>query len=153
MADQESTPKLHVDSDWKAQAQAEMARLVEQEQAKANAGDTRGAGKLPPADFKGLVGVLASQAIMGLGAMGDPKSGRVVVDLPGAQFSIDLLAVLEEKTKGNIDDDDANELRQIISELRGRFVQISQLLAQQVAASPQTTTAAPGGQPTPPLQP
>ncbi|MHC4415502.1 MAG: DUF1844 domain-containing protein [Planctomycetota bacterium] len=128
---QEEPPKLQIDSDWKAEARAEMERLAKEEQSKADRGERPRPGELPPADFKALVGVLASQAIMGLGALGDPKSGRVVVDLPGARFSIDLLGVLEEKTKGNLGDDESKELHQILTELRGRFVQISQLVARQ----------------------
>ncbi len=76
----EETPKIHVDSDWKAEAQAEKERLEEVEAAKAE-NPTPGRGELPPADFKGLIGLLASQAIMGLVAMPD-KSGKVgMIDL------------------------------------------------------------------------
>ena len=97
--------------------------------------------------------MLASQAILGLGAMGDPKSGRVVVDLPGARFSIDLLTMLEQRTKGNLTDEEVKELSQILAELRGRFVQISQLVAQQPAVAPEaaaTPTAGGRLQPPPP---
>ena len=136
MTQDDSTPKLQIDSDWKAQAQAEKAKLLEQEKAKAEqqAGkDSQQPSKLPQADFKSLIGVLASQAIMGLGAMNDPKTGRVVIDLDGARFSIDLLGVLEEKTKGNLSDEQSKEITQILAELRSRFVEITQLVAQQQA--------------------
>ena len=130
-------PKIQIDSDWKAEAQAEKERLTKQEQAQAEREPDRRPGELPPADFRALVGTLASQAIMGLGALGDSKTGRVVVDLGTARFSIDLLAVLEEKTKGNISKEEAEELTQTLVELRARFVQISNLVAQQsVAAAP-----------------
>ena len=128
----EDPPKLHVDSDWKAEAQAEKERLAADT---ANAGPKAGApgapGELPPADFKSLMGLLASQAVMGLGAYSDPQSGGVVVDLPGAKFAIDLLAVLEEKTKGNLNDDESKEISTVLAELRSRFVQIAQLVAEQ----------------------
>ena len=142
MTQDDTAPKLQIDSDWKAEAQAEKQRLIEQEKAKQDSGQRPQPGQLPKADFKGLMGVLASQAIMGLGAMGDPKSGRVVIDLDGARFSIDLLGVLEETTKGNLNDEEAAELRQIITELRARFVQIAQLVAQQGAAGPSPVTGA-----------
>jgi len=71
---------------------------------------------------------------MGLGALGDQKTGRVVIDLGTARFAIDLLGVLEEKTKGNISDEEALELTQTLAELRARFVQISNLVAQQSIA-------------------
>lgn len=136
MTQDDSAPKLQIDSDWKAQAQAEKAKLLEQEKTKAeqqSGEDAQKPSKLPQADFKSLMGVLASQAIMGLGAMNDPKTGRVVIDLDGARFSIDLLGVLEEKTKGNLSDEQSKEITQILAELRSRFVQITQLVAQQQA--------------------
>ena len=141
MSQDETAPKLQIDSDWKAEAESEKQRLADQEQAKqaeqANGDQTR-SSQLPKADFKSLMGVLASQAIMGLGAVGDPKSGRVVIDLDGARFSIDLLGVLEEKTKANLNDEEAAELKQVIAELQARFVQIAQLVAQQGAVGHST---------------
>ena len=128
----DEAPKIQIDTDWKAQAQAEKDRLAEQEKEKEALRDTAGDGqKLPDADFRTLVGTIASQAIMGLGAMADPKSGRVIIDLDGAKFSIDLLAVLDEKTKGNLSEEEATELSQVLVELRNRFVQVTQLVAQQ----------------------
>lgn len=139
-------PKLQIDSDWKAEAEAERERLKKQEEeAAAAAGGPDGApgerGKLPPADFLGLMNMLASQAIMGLGVMSDPDSGGVMIDLETSRFAIDLLGVLEEKTKGNLTEDESKELAQMLPELRARFVQISQLVAQQMAAG----GAMPGG--------
>jgi hypothetical protein len=138
-------PKLQVDQDWKAQAQAEKERLARQEQEKkqkpAGTANAAGmAGELPPADFRSLIGMLASQAVMGLGAVGDPKTGRVVIDLEGAKFAIDLLGMLEEKTKGNLAAEEASELQQVLAELRARFVQIAQLVARQ-AGMPQAAAA------------
>jgi hypothetical protein len=130
-------PKIQIDADWKAEAQAEKERLAKQEEAQADQGQPR-PGELPEADFRTLVGTLASQAIMGLGALGDSKTGRVVVDLPGAKFSIDLLGVLEEKTKGNISDEEAKELGQALTELRARFVEISNLVARQSVTQAET---------------
>ncbi len=136
----EQKPKIQIDSDWKAEAKAEKERLARTE-AKAE-GQRRRAGELPKADFRGLVSVLASQAIMGLGALGDSKTGRIVVDLPGARFGIDLLSVLEEKTKSNLTEEEARELAQVLAELRARFVQIAEMIAQQSAAQQKARPAA-----------
>ena len=138
----DDTPRIHVDSDWKAEAQAEKERLVE-----VSAKKEAPKSDLPPDDFKGLMGVLASQAIMGLGAYTDPQTGGVVIDLPGAKFAIDLLAILEEKTVGNITEDEAGELKNILNELRSRFVQIAQLVAQQAAAGVGPDGTPTGGNP------
>jgi hypothetical protein len=143
-------PKIHIDRDWKAEAQAEKERLAaKEEKEQAERGPEGRPGELPPADFRALVGTLASQAIMGLGAFADPKTNKMVIDLGTARFSIDLLTVLEEKTKGNISDEEAQELSQTLAELRNRFVQISNLIAQQSIAD---AGAAPvGGEPQPPV--
>jgi hypothetical protein len=144
-------PKIQIDRDWKAEAQAEKERLANQEQAQAEGGARQRPGELPPADFRALVGTLASQAIMGLGALGDSKTGRVVIDLGTAKFSIDLLAVLEEKTKGNISEEEANELTQTLAELRARFVHISNLVAQQSVAGAEGQGPVTGEQFQPPV--
>lgn len=145
MAEQQGAPKLHIDSDWKAEAQREKERLAQKEKQKpqpaGRSATPAGAGvpdsgepePLPEASFRTLMGMLASQAIMGLGAMGDRETGRVVIDLESARFAIDLLDVLEQKTKGNLAADETKELTQLLAELRGRFVQISQLVAKQMA--------------------
>ena len=140
----DETPKIQVDSDWKAEVQAEKEKLAAAE-TKASTKDADSRGELPPADFKGLMGILASQAVMGLGSMSDPNGGGVMVDLVGAKFAIDLLGVLQDKTTGNLEEQEAAELEQILVELRSRFVQIADLMAQQKAGiAPTEDGAAPG---------
>ena len=123
-------PKIHVDSDWKEEAQAEKERLAQKEQERAENSEPK-PGELPPANFKSLMGVLASQALMGLGMYGDKETGKAIVDLPGSKFAIDLLGVLQEKCKGNLEEDESKELDQVLTELRSRFVQIAQAVATQ----------------------
>ncbi len=86
--DESGTPKIIVDSDWKAQAQAEKEKLSEvDEKAAAEAGGGKG---LPPADFQSIVGTLFSQALMYLGGMADRQTGQVMVDLEAGKHFIDL---------------------------------------------------------------
>jgi hypothetical protein len=129
----EETPKIHIDSDWKAQAEAERERLAKIEGERATDGRRGGPESMPPADFRSLVGVLASQALSGLGMYGDPDTKRIVVDLPASRFAIDLLGVLEEKTKGNLAAEEANELKEVLAELRARFVHFARMMAEQQA--------------------
>ncbi|MCI0637267.1 MAG: DUF1844 domain-containing protein [Actinobacteria bacterium] len=124
-------PKLHIDSDWKAAAQAEKDRLREHEQAKQAAAPD--AHELPDPSMTALLDMLASQAVMGLGAYADPKTGGIVIDLPGAKFGIDLLQVVEEKTRGNLSSEESEHLKRLLAELRSRFVQIVRLMEQQAA--------------------
>lgn len=146
MAESEQ-PKIIVDSDWKAQAQAEKERLAAKEReaaaqrAKPAAGGPEGAGQaplggeegLPVADFNALVGTLLTPALHYLGAFPDPQTGRAMVSLDYARMYIDLLGVLEEKTKGNLTEEESRDLQQALSELRLRFVEISRLVTAQLA--------------------
>ncbi|MDG2422505.1 MAG: DUF1844 domain-containing protein [Phycisphaerales bacterium] len=125
----EETPEIQVDSDWKAEAQAEKEKMAAAEKVE---GDSPPRG-LPPADFKGLMSILASQAMMGLGMVQDPGGKGVMIDLEGSKFAIDLLDVLEKKTVGNLEEGEEKELNQLLTELRARFVQITQLIAEQAA--------------------
>lgn len=138
-------PKLIIDSDWKAQAQAEKERLSAAEKAKEQARADAAAkfkpdaapgqepeGEFPPADFLELIRMLVSQALLYLGAMPDPETGRRLVSLEMAQFNIDLLAVLEAKTKGNLDEKEKNYLTRVLHELRLQYVEIAKAVAKAV---------------------
>ena len=145
--EQQDQPKIIIDSDWKAEAQAEKEKLAEQEAASAGEGDPQGAGgKLPPADFRTLVGMLASQAIMYMGGVADPQTGKAMFDPEASTHLIDLLAVLEEKTKGNLSDEESKELSGVLHELRSRFVELAQMIAQQQGmGTPGALGGMPGG--------
>jgi hypothetical protein len=129
MTQEQNTPEIQVDSDWKAEAQAAKERLSEAEQKVEDNAEQR---KMPEPDFRGLLGILASQALMGLGMHQDPSGNGVMVDLEGSKFAIDLLDMLVDKTKGNLSDEESTELKQLSQELQNRFVQIAQLVAAQV---------------------
>jgi len=129
----DDAPKLHIDADWKEQAQAEKEKLSQKID---DSPRQPGPDEFPPADMRALVGSLASQALMGLGAYADPQTGRAMIDLMGSRFAIDLLGVLEEKTKGNLTPEEASELKEVLSELRQRFVQIASMIQQQMAKDP-----------------
>ncbi len=140
-------PKIIVDSDWKSQAQAEKQKLAEAEQEAVQGapGGEAGPGGLPPVDFRALVGTLASQALMYMGGVAD-KSGRAVFDPQYAQYMIDMLGVLEEKTKGNTTKEETDDLTAVLHELRTRFVEMLQVAMQQQAQG----AGMPGATPPPP---
>jgi hypothetical protein len=76
---------------------------------------------LPPASFELLVFSLAIQAQMDLG-LGEPSEGHVP-DLDIARHTIDLLAILQQKTKGNLTLEEQRLLENTVTELRFRYVQ------------------------------
>lgn len=123
---------LQIDSDWKNQAAAEKEKLTAQEQ-KSPKGKAGAAREMPEPDFKSLLGTLVTQAILYMGGFPDPQTGRAIVSLEYAQFHIDLIETLEQKTKGNITVEEASELKQVLHELRMRFVELGAAVAEMAA--------------------
>ena len=75
--------------------------------------------------FAAFVLSLAHTTAVHLGDVPDPVSGkRMEPNLPGAQQMIDILALIEEKTRGNLTAEERQLLDQILYELRLRFVEV-----------------------------
>jgi hypothetical protein len=79
----------------------------------------------PRTAFALIVQLLAMPAYAALGMVPDPASGRRRVDRPAAQEMIDLLAVLEQKTRGNLSFEESNFLSRVLYDLRLAFVEVS----------------------------
>ncbi len=77
---------------------------------------------LPKIDFSTFVLSINSSALVQLGLIEDPANGQKTKNLPLAKQTIDLLAMLEEKTKGNLTNDEENILKNILYELRMLYV-------------------------------
>ena len=76
--------------------------------------------------FTAFVVSLASSAAIHFGDLPDPNTGQVAeVNLDGAAQMIDILALLEEKTRGNLTMEERQVLEQVLYELRLRFVEAS----------------------------
>ena len=162
----EEQPSLHIDTDWKKQAQEEKRRLAEEEQkrnaerdraaattpapglgigAGAPAGSPASAGpsgagtaggragvtgsrgaarEVPEASVSTLVNSLMTQVLLYLGELA-PRGVEPQVNLDMAKFNIDLLGVLEEKTRGNLTADEQKLLDTALYEVRMRYVQIA----------------------------
>ena len=125
MSDENESPKIHIDSDWKAQAQAEKERLSEQAEAAEAERPAAGPGGLPPANFETLVSTMATQALLTMGAIPDPRTGQRMQALDVARHHIDLLGVIEAKSKGNMTEDEEKMVTATLYELRQRYIQMS----------------------------
>lgn len=79
--------------------------------------------ELPPPTFMTLVQTLASQAMVALGQFEDPIEKKRVKRLPMAKHFIDLLEMLQEKTKSNLNQDESYALSQVLSQLRMAYIQ------------------------------
>ena len=82
---------------------------------------------MPELSFTAFVVSLASTAAIHLGDLADPLTGQTLApNLEGAAQMIEILTLLEEKTRGNLTAEERQVLEQMLYELRMRFVQVSQ---------------------------
>ena len=81
--------------------------------------------RLPHVDFATFVLSLSHSALMHLGEAPHPETGNVEQNLALARQTIDLIAMLEDKTKGNLTGDEERLLGQVLYDLRMRFVEVS----------------------------
>jgi hypothetical protein len=102
---------------------------------------------IPPPTFEFLVFSLKTQAEMRLGLLNFGEEKDAAPDLPSARHAIDLLAMIAEKTKGNLTMDEQRLIENSLTELRFRFVQV-QTSAPAPAAdtAPTETEAAKSGE-------
>lgn len=162
MSESEPKPSLHIDTDWKKQAQEEKRRLAEAEKAKAaqstassattapgtgttdGGATTRAAGapadprgaargasagarearEMPPPSFSTLVQSIVTQALFYLGDLA-PRGSEPMLNLDMAKHQIDLLGVVEEKTKNNLTDDEKRLLDAALYETRMRYISVA----------------------------
>jgi len=117
----DDTPKIIVDDDWKDEARREKERAAEEEAHRAEQG-----GDMPEdVGFADLLNLIAMQAMVGLGAIQAPGQPPFPPNPPLAKFHIDMLAVLDEKTKGNLSQDEEKMLKGTLHELRMAFVHMT----------------------------
>ena len=81
---------------------------------------------LPEMNFSTFVVSLNASALMHLGLMEDPTQGKKVKNLELGKQTIDILVMLEEKTRGNLSSEEEQLLRNILYDLRINFVKQSQ---------------------------
>lgn len=163
MADEQ--PSLHIDTDWKKQAQEEKRRLAEEQAKKAQAqaapaaappgpppvtpgagapagagaaastaapaGGSRAAGtrtrergQVPTPSLGSLVQSLVTQILFYLGDL-STRGTEPTVNLDMAKYNIDVLSVLEEKTRGNLTDEEQKLLDSALYEVRMRYVSVA----------------------------
>ena len=143
----EPKPELEIksDADWKQRVKAEAAQLdaerteqpaessppddVAPEAESANEPASAAhvdAGQLPEPDFHLLVSMFSTQAMVALGVLPNPVDGKAESNIPLARHFIDLLGILEEKTRRNLTGHESQFLEQSLHELRMAYVELSQ---------------------------
>jgi hypothetical protein len=108
---------------------SEEATATPPPQAQAKAAETRTA---PPPDelaapvtFSSFVFSLGTSALMSMGEQLDPRQERLPVNLPQAKEIIDILSMLEEKTRGNLSKEEQAVIQDLLYALRMKYVDLS----------------------------
>lgn len=87
--------------------------------------DQDGRCVMPEVTFLAFVMSLNTSALFHLGEIADPVSGEKLIDLSLARHAIDTLALLEKKTKGNLEDDETEMLKNVLYDVKLRFVSVA----------------------------
>jgi hypothetical protein len=104
-------------SDAEAEAEAALHREAEQGFSMAAEG--------PPIDFSAFVFSLARNALIHLGLEPHPETGRQQPHLEAARETIDVLGMLEAKTRGNLTPEESELISKMLYTLRMSFVEVS----------------------------
>jgi hypothetical protein len=81
-------------------------------------------GAEDPASFVNFLSTLATNAAAALGAMPHPATGKRTLDLEGGKYWLDIMAMLREKTNGNLHPQEARLLEGILGDLRMQYVSL-----------------------------
>lgn len=113
--------KIIIDEDWKSKVQKEkeelQKKLEEEKSKKPVEGEVSPEESITPS-FETIVGILTTDAMLALGVIAPQGTQQVMIDLEQAQFFIDLLMILREKTKGNLSPQEEGILNNSIAQLQ-----------------------------------
>ncbi len=79
---------------------------------------------MPAVSFISFILSLNTTALFHLGEIAHPETGQKMLDLELARHAIDTLAMLEEKTKGNLDKEEQELISKVVYELKMRFIRV-----------------------------
>ena len=118
---------MHVDEDWKQAVAEDKARAREHEQKPPGetpkTSETAGKrGPLPEPSIQLFMAGLYAQTLMLLGEMENPATGEKTVDVQEAAYMVDTIALLRDKTKGNLTPEESAYVQNILTDLRMRYV-------------------------------
>lgn len=117
--------KIIIDEDWKQQAQKEKETLAAKEEAEKEKAPPSRQGALPKGDFAALISMLVTQALFALGLVKVEGQEGKEPDLELAKYSIDMLDTIQEKTKGNLTEEEEKILENTLGQVRMAYVKLS----------------------------
>lgn len=127
MAEEGKKEEKKIDEDWKQQAQKEKEILAAQEETEKEKTqeESKHRGPLPKGNFAALVSMLVTQAMFALGLLQVKGQEQREPDLEMAKYNIDMLEALQEKTKGNLTEQEKKVLENTLNEVRMAYVKVA----------------------------
>jgi len=113
--------KIIIDEDWKSQVEAEKETLAENAE-KTPAYESPQAGQMPPASFEMLLTTFATEAMVAMGQFPNPVTQETIHSPEHAKYAIDMLQMLEEKTKGNLNEGEQTMMTDLLYQLQMLYV-------------------------------
>jgi hypothetical protein len=125
MADEK---KIIIDEDWKSRVEAEREEEAAKAQQTTAQGTAAGAAdqaviEMPPASLELLLTTLGTEALMAMGQLPHPVTGKLHAQRNQAKYLIDTIEVLQSKTKGNLTPAEQQLIDNLLHQLRMLFVQ------------------------------
>ncbi len=118
---QDGEKRVEFETKKKEEASREKTKPKEDKDTKGHTGEQQQV-PLPEVNFSTFIFSLSSSALAHLGEIPDPVTGKKRVDMALAKQTIDILGILEEKTKGNLTPEEESLLKSVLYDLRLRFV-------------------------------
>jgi hypothetical protein len=121
--------KIIIDEDWKSQVQAEKEEAAKAQPAPTSAPGTEAATpdaadpQLPRASLELLVTSLATEALVALGQVPHPVTGKIETQRNLAKYLIDTLDMLKQKTAGNLSQTEQQVIDSVLHQLQLVFVE------------------------------
>ena len=113
------------DKEGTAQSDSKEAKPEASSGSRKSTSDHRAAAPLPTIDFSTFVMSLNASALVHLGVIEDPVTGEKAQNLPLGKQTIDIISMLEEKTRGNLTPEEAKLIKGMLYDLRITFVRQS----------------------------
>lgn len=102
------------------------AKVKEEEEKKEEPKEEAEWAPLPEVNFNSLIFSLSSSALLHLGEIADPQTGEKRKNIGLAKHTIDTIAMLQEKTQGNLTGEEEKFLDSILTDLRWRYVKAAE---------------------------
>jgi hypothetical protein len=120
--------KIIIDEDWKSRVEAEREEAAKAQKPVGGTEEAQAAGQtadlpMPPASLELLLTSLATEALMAMGQLVHPSTGKVEVQRNQAKYLIDMVDVLKEKTMGNLTPGEQQLIDSMLHQLRMVFVE------------------------------